>query len=76
MKLTKAQQQRVIAALEKAFAFNPEKTSRNKAFGVVINASINEQTLKELVGEQEATKIASSVLTRLGYVSNKVTVKL
>lgn len=77
MKLTKAQQNKIVAALEKAMSFNPEVTPRAKAFGVVVNATINSKPLKELAGDQDACAIAGRVLDKLGYSrSTKVTVKL
>lgn len=77
-KLTAAQQTTLVAAIAKSTTLT-NKVERRKAFGVVINSTINGQSLKELAGEAMATDIAGRVLDQLGferYAGIEVKVKL
>ena len=77
-KLTAAQQTKLVAAIAKASTLT-NKVERRKAFGVVVNSTINGQSLKELAGEAVATDIAGRVLDQLGfarYAGIEVTVKI
>ena len=77
-KLTAAQQTTLVAAIAKSTTLT-NKIERRKAFGVVVNSTINGQSLKELAGEAIATDIAGRVLDKLGFerfAKLEVTVKL
>ena len=77
-KLTAAQQTKLVAALAASTTL-PRNIERRKAFGVVVNATINGQSLKELTGEAMATDIAGRVLDKLGFprfAKLEVTVKI
>ena len=77
-KLTAAQQTTLVAAIVKSTTLT-NKIERRKAFGVVVNSTINGQSLKELAGEAIATDIAGRVLDKLGFerfAKLEVTVKL
>ena len=65
-KLTAAQQTKLVEAIAKSTRLT-NKVERHKAFGVVINATINGQSLKELAGEATAIDIAGRVLDKLGF---------
>ena len=73
--LTAAQATRVVAALEKSLTL-PAKIERAKAFGIVINATINGQNLKSLAGEKQAMEIACRVLDKLGIERQGVNVQV
>ena len=77
-KLTAAQQTALVKAIAASTTLT-NKTERRKAFGVVVNTTVNGKPLKELAGEAMATDIAGRVLDVLGferYAKLEVTVKL
>ena len=73
--LTAAQATRVVAALEKSLTL-PAKIERAKAFGIVVNATVNGQNLKSLAGEKQAMDIACRVLDKLGIERQGVNVQV
>jgi len=49
---------------------DPEKLTRAQAFGLVVNTSFEEgQTLKDVVGEENAKTLTGRVLDQLGFES-------
>lgn len=68
-------QQQVDILVSEFARLDPKRLSRNQAFGIVINAKgSNGKSMQEHFGMEEALKLASAVLTELGFEnSNKTT---
>ena len=65
--LSKAQQDKIVRNLAKAASFDVAKTERKKAFGVIVNATIDGVSLKSHCGEALAIELTGRVLDLIGY---------
>ncbi len=65
--LSKAQQTKLVNSLSKAASFDVAKTERRKAFGVVVNSTVDGIPLKQYAGEALAVELTGRVLDQIGY---------